>query len=225
MQIKCTDYNNAAQVIAGSYGSQWTELEGVLRAMPLHLKASDQARIQGRAIFDPVGTNQHIADELVTLGWQQKIVIPQDFKFLGTDVDFGKNGTVVEVQFSNYPFLLNNTLRSELFFRAQTVFHGAPTGLVIIVTKAGMFPSSNSTLYYEQAQKQLNALAHHGVFTVPIRLVGLFEDLGRVQATWTGYSAARYSRTVDSRELRPFVITNGRAGRCRIEPEGPLDDL
>ncbi|MEA9913494.1 BglII/BstYI family type II restriction endonuclease [Xanthomonas campestris pv. raphani] len=225
MRIECTDYNNAAQVIAGSYGSQWTELERVLHAMPLHLKASDQARIQGRAIFDPVGTNQHIADELVPLGWQQNIVIPQDFKFLGTDVDFGKNGAVIEVQFSNYPFLLNNTLRSELFFRAQSVFHGAPTGLVIIVTKAGMFPSSNSTLYYEQAQKQLNALAQHGVFTVPIRLVGLFEDVGRVRANWTGYSAARYSRTVGSRELRPFVIANGRAGRCKIDPEETLGGL
>ncbi len=146
MQIQFQDFNGATEEIAGSYQQQWLELEQVLSALPLHLKASDQANIQGRAIFDPVGTNQHIADELVPLGWRQKIVIPEDFKFLGTDVDFGKNGAVVEVQFSNYPFLLNNTLRSELFFRAQTVFHGAPTGLVIIVTKAGMFPSSNSTL-------------------------------------------------------------------------------
>lgn len=225
MQIRFEDFNGAGAQIAGAYQQQWAELEQVLSAMPLHLKASDQAKIQGRAIFDPVGTNQHIADGLIPLGWQQKIVIPQDFKFLGTDVDFGKNGVVVEVQFSNYPFLLNNTLRSELFFRAQTVFHGAPTGLVIIVTKAGMFPSSNSTLYYEQALNQLTALAQHGVFTVPIRLVGLFENVGRVQATWTGYSAARYSRTVGSRDLRPFVITNGRAGRCKIDPEITLDDL
>jgi hypothetical protein len=142
-----------------------------------------------------------------------------------TDVDFGKNGVVVEVQFSNYPFLLNNTQRSDLFYRAQTVFHGAPTGLVIIVTKAGMFPSSNSTLYYEQALNQLTALAQHAAFTVPIRLVGLFESVGRVQATWTSYSAARYSRTVGTRELRPFIITNGRAGRCKIDPEITLDDL
>jgi len=218
MQIKFADYNNAAHVITNSYGNQWAELEGVLRAMPLHLKASDQARIQGRAIFDPVGTNQHIADGLVPLGWQQKIAIPEAFKFLGTDVDFGKNGVVVEVQFSNYPFLLNNTQRSDLFYRAQTVFHGAPTGLVIIVTKAGMFPSSNSTLYYEQALNQLTALSQHAAFTVPIRLVGLFESVGRVQATWTDYSAARYSRTVGARSQRPFDIENGRASRCRIEP-------
>lgn len=225
MQIGFQDFNGAGALIAGAYRQQWIELEQVLTAMPLHLKASDQANIQGRAIFDPVGTNQHIADGLVPLGWMQKIAIPEPFKFLGTDVDFGKNGVVVEVQFSNYPFLLNNTQRSDLFYRAQTVFHGAPTGLVIIVTKAGMFQSSNSTLYYEQALNQLTALAQHAAFTVPIRLVGLFESVGRVQATWTSYSAARYSRTVGTRELRPFIITNGRAGRCKIDPEITLDDL
>jgi len=219
MLIEWTDFNGADERVAQKYQTEWRELQAVLEAMPLHLKASDQANIQGRAIFDPVGTNQHIADGLVPMGWQQKIAIPEAFKFLGTDVDFGKNGVIVEVQFSNYPFLLNNTQRSDLFYRAQTVFHGAPTDLVIIVTKAGMFPSSNSTLYYEQALNQLTALAQHAAFTVPIRLVGLFESVGRVQATWTGYSAARYSRIVDSRDLRPFVITNGRAGRCKIDPE------
>jgi hypothetical protein len=225
MQISFADFNGSANLVNGVYRQQWTELQQVLMDTPLHLKASDQANIQGRAIFDPVGTNQHIADGLVSQGWQPNIPIPEDFRFLGKDVDFGKNGVVVEVQFSNYPFLLNNTQRSDLFYRAQTVFHGSPTGLVIIVTKAGMFPSSNSTLYYEQAFSQLTAMSQHQAFSVPIRLVGLFEEVGDVQATWTGYSAARYSRTVDSRELRPFVITNGRAGRCKIEPSIALDDF
>jgi hypothetical protein len=199
----------------------------VLSSMPLHLKASDQAGIQGRAIFDPVGTNQHIANELTAAphNWQAHISIPDAFSFLGTDVDFAKNGVVVEVQFSNYPFLLNNTVRSELFFRAQTAFHQLPTRLVVIVTKAGMFPSSNSTLYYEQALNQLTALAQHAVFTVPIRLVGLFEATGNVTATWTDYSAARYSRTIGGRSPRQFTIANGRAGRCRIEPLITVADL
>lgn len=220
MQIKFVDFNNAGSVITGAYANEWQELEQVLTAMPLHLKASDQAGIQGKAIFDPVGTNQHIADGLGApqRGWVGGIPIPPAFSFLGTGVDFGKNGVVVEVQFSNYPFLLNNTVRSELFYRAETIFHALPTRLVVIVTKAGMFPSSNSTLYFEQAVNQLTALAQHGVFTVPIRLVGLFETTGTVTATWTDYSAARYSRTVGMRSQRQFTINNGRAGRCRIEP-------
>lgn len=225
MQIQFTDYNNAAQVIAGPCAGQWNDLHEVITAMPLHLKASDQNRIQGRPIFDPVGTNRRLADHLVPRGWQRGIVIPPEFTFLGTDVDFGKDGVIVEAQFSNYPFLLNNVLRSELFFRAGTVFHQTATRLVIIVTKAAMFPSSNSTLYYEQAQNQLAAFAQHGVFTIPMRLVGLFENRGSVETTWTQYTAARYSRTVVAQEQRRFVISAGRGGRCRIEPEINADDL
>lgn len=216
MQIRFQDFNGADAAIAAPYSQEWMQLHQVLTAIPLHLKASDQAKKQGTPIFDPVGTNQYIANGLTPLGWLSKIPIPAAFNFLGTDVDFGKNGLVVEVQFSNYPFLLNNTLRSELFFRAQTVFHGAPTGLVVIVTKGGMFPSSNSTLYYEQALNQLTALAQQGVFSVPIRLVGLFESVGPVQATWTTYTAARYSRTVSAQSQRQFTINNGRGTVCSI---------
>jgi len=228
MQIRFSDYNNADDIIAGGYAREWDELRQVLSAMPLHLKASDQAGKQGQAIFDPVGTNEHIAQALTSpqYGWEAGVPIPAPFAFLGTGIDFGKNGVVVEVQFSNYPFLLNNTIRSELFFRADTVFHQSPTRLIVIVTKAGMFPSSNSTLYYEQAVNQLTALAQHQVFTVPIRLVGLFESTGTVPAMWTDYSAARYSRTVVGvRTQRPFTITNGRAGRCRIDPVIDLSAL
>ena len=95
---------------------------------------------------------------------------------MGTDIDFGKAGVIVESQFSNYPFLLNNTLRSELFFKAGTTFAGYATQLLILITKALMFPASNSTLYYEQAVRQLTALTDNHVFDVPIRLVGLFEQ-------------------------------------------------
>ncbi len=91
----------------------------------------------------------------LVLGWLVNIPIPVDYSFLGTDIDFGKAGVIVESQFSNYPFLLNNTLRSELFFKAGTIFAGHPTQLVILITKALMYPASNSTLYYEQAVRQL----------------------------------------------------------------------
>lgn len=216
MLLQTTDFNNAGQLVGGQFQQPWLELNQVLSAMPLHLKASDQKQIKGRPIFDPVGTNEHIAARLTSLGWSAKIGIPPPFSFLGTDVDFGKSGLIVEVQFSNYPFLLNNTLRSELFFRAGTVFHQAPTGLVVIITKGGMFPSSNSTLYYEQAMSQLSALASHQVFTVPIRLVGLFEALGTVNAMWTKYKSARYSRTVLTRTQRAFSISQGKGRRCNI---------
>jgi hypothetical protein len=228
MDIQFTDFNGADQLLAQTFSAEWESLLSVLEEMPLHLKASDQAGIQGNAIFDPVGTNQYIAANLVTRQWQAKIAIPPEFRFLGTDVDFGKRGTVVEVQFSNYPFLLNNLLRSELFFRSRTIFDQAPSQLALIVTKAGMFPASQSTLYYEQARSQLSALSSHGVFSVPIRLIGLFSHLGEGEAIWTRYGG-RYSRDAESRERRKFVLTaSGRpspSNRCRIRAVINPEDL
>ncbi len=230
MDVQFTDFNSADSVIAQSFTDEWQSLLEVLQAMPLHLKASDQAGIQGNAIFDPVGTNEHIATALVARGWRAKIAIPGAFSFLGTDVDFGKRGTVVEAQFSNYPFLLNNVIRSELFFRSGTVFDQQPSRLIFLVTKGGMFPASNSTLYYEQGISQLSALAQHRVFSVPIRLIGLFSRLGEIEANWSVYAASRYSRTMQTREMRRFLIRRASvrttvSNRCQIHPIFGTQDL
>jgi len=186
-----------------------------VKSMPLHFKASDQARKQGQPIFDPVGTNEYIKAALAPHGWR-RLLIPAEFSFLGIDVDFGKNGVLAEAQFSNYPFLLNNTIRSELFYKSKIALAGASIKLAIIITKAHMFPASNSTLYYEQAVHQLASLAKYKVFDVPIRLVGLFVDrTGIIPAVWTGYTATRYSRTVEVRTDRRFVISSKKPdGRC-----------
>src|SRR5258706_15922156 len=116
MNLQFTDFNGANELVAGTFSGQWNDIQTVLTSLPLHLKASDQRGIQGNPIFDPVGTNQYIAEQLIPHGWGVKIPIASEFNFLGTDIDFGKRGALVEVQFSNYPFLLNNVLRSELFF-------------------------------------------------------------------------------------------------------------
>jgi hypothetical protein len=182
--------------------------------MPLHVKGSGQAGIEGNIVFDPVGTNEYIKAALAKLGWS-KIRIPAEYEFLGKDVDFGKAGAIVEVQFSHYAFLPNNTLRSELFFKAGTQFAGHSTNVVVIVTKAQMFPASNSSLYYEQAVKQLTALAQNKVFDVPIRLVGLFEPKNQiVSVKWTVYEKPT-SRTIVTQENRQCHIKSVLPARSR----------
>lgn len=187
--------------------------------MPLHIKPSDQAKIQGTPIFDPVGSNEHIKNNLVKLGWHSNILIPTAYRFLGKDIDFGKAGIILESQFSNYPFLLNNVLRSELFFKAGIDFIGHPTKLVVIITKAQMFPASNSTLYYEQAVEQLTALIQNNVFDVPIRLIGLFEPQNiTISAISTVYQNTRYSRIVQTRTSCDCQILTSKSGskRCKL---------
>ena len=171
---------------------------------------------QGQAIFDPVGTNAYIKTKLEQNAWLPNKEIPEEYRFLGTDIDFVKTGVIIEVQFSNYPFLLNNLLRSELFYHAQTQFTHSPIQLLLIITKAHMFPASNSTLYYEQAQNQLAALSSNNVFDIPIRLVGLASSVANsVPCKWTSYDDPRYSRTVISQEDIYVSISNGRQKRSR----------
>jgi hypothetical protein len=219
MLVRFHDFNGADALIAQKYQQEWAELEHALMAMPLHLKASDENGIQGSPIFDPIGTNQAIIDALAPLQWQVKVPILAPFKVMGKDIDFAKHGVLVEVQFSNYPFLINNVLRSEMFHKAQTVFHQQPTGLLIIVTKAKIFPASQSTLYFEQAKSHLDELAALKSFDVPLRLVSLSVDApSQVHAMWTQYTADRHSRTIANQRLRVFNISapSVRGGRSII---------
>jgi hypothetical protein len=219
MLLQTADFNRAETLIDASFRQEWKALRRVLEKMPLHLKASDQEGIQGAPIFDPVGTNEYIKAALRRLsGWRDNIPIPSEYDFLGTDVDFCRGAMLVEIQFSNYPFLLNNTVRAELFYKAKTPLAGKPIELAVIVTKAKMFPASNSTLYYEQAQKQLTALAKNRVFDVPIRLVGLFSpESGTVPICYSTYSARRYSRTVVKRVQVQCEFAPGRSDRSRCK--------
>ncbi len=178
MDIQITDFNHAGRVITGKFPRQWEAIASVLQDMSLHLKPSQQKGIEGTPIFDPVGTNAFMGERLCPRDGWQKVTIPKEYSFLGKDVDFGKDGLLLEVQFSNYPFLLNNTMRAEILHKARATLGGQPVTAAVIVTKAKMFPASNSTLYYEQAREQLESLRRLEVFNVPIRLVGLFAPTG-----------------------------------------------
>ena len=195
MQVRFQDFNGVADILGGTLAPRWKELVGVLEALPLYLKASDQRGKEGSPIFDPVAANAGIKDALSTLdGWRTNLPIPDDVAFLGTDVDFFHSGFLVEAQFSNYPFFLNNVVRSALLAKSRSKMGDGYVTAVGIIAKAHMFPSSNSTLYYEQAVKQMTEFAKHGVFDVPIRVIGLFAAIGTpVVAVWSEYPG-RYSR-------------------------------
>jgi hypothetical protein len=165
--------------------------------MPLHLQGSLQAKKVGSAIFDPKATNSHLRRATQERGWRV-IPVPSDLRAFGNEWDGGKRGTLAEWQFSNYPFLWNNCIRSEAVYKSGLRLPGldAIKGLVI-VTKSGLFPASNSSLYYEQAKAQLAAATKFDAFTIPIRLVGLTiaSQVDRYDAIWTEYSD-RTSRTI-----------------------------
>ncbi|WP_151979937.1 BglII/BstYI family type II restriction endonuclease [Acinetobacter guerrae] len=217
MLINITSFNNANNLISSTHQQLWSELLQVLQSSPLFLKPSAQANIQGNAIFDPIATNYFLSTRFIQNGWRAAYPIPRQFSSFGKDIDFIKNGTLLEVQFSNYPFLVNNVSRAEVLFRSQTIVNNNQTAdLMIFITKAGCLPSSNSTLYYEQAIDQLDSLVQHGLLTIPILVVGLYETPAQTQAYWTVYNGGVSSRTILNQGMQSVQITQRPSGKLNI---------
>ncbi len=141
------------------------------------------------------------------------VSIPAEYNSFGIGVDFGKKNIIVEVQFSNYPFVINNIIRSEVFCKSELeLIPEYPVKLLIIITKAHKFPASNSTSYYEQAKGQIDFMLEHEIISMSIRLIGLtVSDGENVDAMWTNYSAERYSRngTNSSQTFKIKTINDG----------------
>lgn len=198
MRYDIKDFNGSDAYFSNPLNSSlWEEIQSAIDSMVLQVKESDQAGKQGELIFNPVGTNFVLEEKLIPKGWK-KIPLPGQYAFFGLGIDFGKMNICVEAQFSNYPFLLNNALRSEVLFRDKVpLIEGREMQALIIITKKKHFPSSNSTLHYEQACEHLQGLSTHKLFSMPVRLVGLDTNGDQnVDAQMTTYTASRYSREI-----------------------------
>ncbi|HZT15172.1 MAG TPA: hypothetical protein VFA19_04430 [Gaiellaceae bacterium] len=210
MDFVVRDFNGADQLFQGSAAGEWSDLERLLSDLTLHLQPSGQAGIAGRPIFDPKGTNAALTQAARALGWVG-VPVPSELTMFGVDWDAGKGTTLAEWQFSNYPFLWNNVIRSQAVVSGRVVLAGVGTteGLVV-VTKSGVIPASNSTLYYEQAEAQLDSVMTKGAFSLPIRLVGLtLPDAEELDAVWSIYPS-RYARAHTTRRTVRIAISRSR---------------
>jgi hypothetical protein len=209
-----SDFNGADTYLTGAGSREWADLDAVVSAMTLQLQPSDQARMNRTPIFDPKATNLYLTNETTKLGWN-KIPVPGTLTEFGLDWDAGKNETLGEFQFSNYPFLWNNIIRTEGVFRSNIALQNMRgVKVIVIITKSGMFPASNSTLYYEQAKAQVSAAVGFNAFTVPIRLVGLVLSPNTQQAEvdWNEYPA-RYGRQANQTTRKTMTVTWGTVAR------------
>lgn len=219
MHFELADFNGAAEYFAGPGYERWSEIERVLDWLTPQLQRSDQAGRIGTAIFDPKATNAALTGAAAEEGWI-KVPVPDSLQPFGTDWDAGSGAVLAEWQFSNYPFLWNNIIRSEAIFQSGAALPGlAPIEALIIVTKSGIFPASNSTLYFEQALAQIDTVTTLGVFEIPIRLVGLSIEPGAAElvSDWNEYSG-RYARYPEFTERRAFAVARQRAGRYGYQP-------
>jgi hypothetical protein len=155
-----------------------------------------------------------LTERAAELGWVT-VAVPERLTMFGNDWDGGKGSLLAEWQFSNYPFLWNNIIRTEAVFKGRVALAGmdAVQGLVV-VTKTGSLPASNSTLYFEQALAQIGAVMEFDTFEVPIRLVGLTiePDCDETDVVWTEYPD-RYARQGGVSALVRMSTTWGRQSK------------
>jgi hypothetical protein len=209
VQYEVEDFAGAREYFDSDGADEWHDLENVLNGCTIQLQPSDQAGLNRKPIFDPKATNRELTDRAADYGWSA-IPVPVELQMFGNDWDSGKNRTLAEWQFSNYPFLWNNVIRTQGVYRSNIALKGMQgVDALVVVTKSGRFPSSNSTLYFEQAKAQLEAVMGFQTFTLPIRLVGLTLEPGvsSVEASWNAYAGTRYDRVPATRELRKFDVT------------------
>jgi hypothetical protein len=168
MKIKIEKFNGSSKFL--------DDIDNAASKLPYFTKPSKQKTKIGSLVFDPVKTNNFLKQFFVENGWKPNVKIPPSFSHMGIHVDFLKDGVVMEVQFSNYPFLLNNIIRTEIFKKSLLKLDDSIVNELIIVTKAKNIPSANSSLYFEQAKNQIDSIIKYNMIDLPITLIGLYEN-------------------------------------------------
>lgn len=196
IKVQWQDFNGVKQLLSDEAAKEWADILKAAEDMPLYLKGSLQKNKSGHLIFDPVATNAYLERVLGSSGWISGPSVPPAVRFLGSDVDFAKNGIMLEAQFSNYPFFLNNVIRSDIFKRAGIKLGHKTVKALVLLTKTGRLPASNSTLYYEQSVEQANGLSKFNMFGIPMRVTNLSVDPGHEVPSVQTIYPDRTSRTI-----------------------------
>ncbi|WUH93457.1 hypothetical protein OG900_27325 [Streptomyces sp. NBC_00433] len=208
MDFETADFSGATEYFAGPGSAYWSDLAYVIGH--LRLQPSGEDGMTGNPNFGPKATNRILTEQAALLGWE-KIPVPDSPKAaFGLDWDAGRGAVLVEWQFSNYPFLWNNIIRSQVAVHRSLLLQGmdsVPQALVV-VTKSGCPPASRSTLYFEQAKAQLGMAAEALDLDIAVRLVGLTIPAGcaTVDADWNTYPG-RTARKVPTSTPRDLDVT------------------
>ena len=100
---------------------------------------------------------------------------------------------------------MKGKIRNKLYYyKSKNLLFPHKVKSLTIVTKSSFFPSSNSTLNYEQAKSHLDSWYENNIFTIPVRLLGVSVEETTFEGVWTVYANQRYSREVFSKNTEKF---------------------
>lgn len=170
MKFKVDASNKGAQVLNDKFESELEDIRTALERTDYHVKKCNQKDRENETIFDPIGTNAAIKNELVNLGWDAGVGFVDPGYSSGKDIDFWKNGVGVEVQFSHYTSLDSDMNRLERLYEDVLELKGnreVKAGVVVVVSQD--MPTSQSVAHFQQAVER----AAKSISSIPTFMFGI----------------------------------------------------
>jgi len=191
--------NDGEDLLRTKFPSEHRDICTVLSTIVCPMKESQQSGKQGVWIFDPIGMNAILREQLTMRGWKAKVPLAERRK-AGNDVDFYKNGVVIEAQFGNFAYLQSDVARLEALHTGVVQLRGSPpVELGVLITVQKNMPRANSVSDFEIATTRAVIIAR----TIPLVVFGLDAPKAGEEIILNRYQGQR-SRTLISSETKIY---------------------
>lgn len=175
MRYETEEVNNAMAFLQANRSAELNELFSVLDNALYQVQFCGQRGRETELIFSPSMSNTVLKDSFTSLGWEAGVPLANPGYDTGRDVDFYKNGVVVEVQFAHYGLCMTDISRMERLYsrslQLQSNPSGAPrhvvAGVEIVVDRH--MPTSQSVAHMEQLRTRGAPVA----LTLPLLMIGI----------------------------------------------------
>lgn len=170
MRIEVHSVNGGEFFLAQNHPNEWVEFIEMIAEVPYHVQLCRQKGRETEMIFSPSMANAELKKRLVDKNWSANVPIANPSYHSGKDVDFYKNGVVLEVQFAHYGLMQADVGRmEELRTGGLALAGGFPVDCGIELVVTNRMPRSQSVAHLGQALTRAAPLAR----TLPLILVGI----------------------------------------------------
>lgn len=168
MRFERRSFNNGLTVFRQDFKGIQSEVEDAITDSEYQVKHTFQKGRENELIFDPIGTNLVLREEVNKQGWATEVNLDNPGYDRGRDIDIAKGNVAGEIQFGNFAYLDADCNRLQRLYDGRLQLEGGQevrAGIVIVV-KQGM-PTSQSVSHFQQATQRAAPTALVNNFTCP----------------------------------------------------------
>lgn len=175
MRYVTEEVNNALAYLQASRNAELNEILSVLDNALYQMQLCGQQGRESELIFSPSVSNTVLEDALVSLGWEAGVPLANPGYDTGKDVDFYKNGVVVEVQFAHYALCMSDISRMERLYSGGLQLQPSPSGSTrpvvagVEIVVVQQMPTSQSVAHLDLLRTRGAPVAQ----SLPLLMVGI----------------------------------------------------